>query len=62
MYNTGRVDAGARYVSHVLAVGVAFGLVRLPSPAPPFLGLIGLMGMFIGQRLWPFLASRFLHH
>ncbi|MGA8386142.1 MAG: DUF1427 family protein [Candidatus Cybelea sp.] len=45
-----------------LAVGVVFSLVRLPSPAPPFLGLIGLVGMFIGQRLWPLLASRFFHH
>jgi XapX domain-containing protein len=45
-----------------LAVGVVFGLVKLPSPAPPFLGLIGLVGMFTGQRLWPFLASRFFHH
>lgn len=45
-----------------LAVCVVFSLVKLPSPAPPFLGLIGLVGMFTGQRLWPFLASRFLHH
>jgi XapX domain-containing protein len=45
-----------------LAVGVVFSLVRLPSPAPPFLGLIGLVGMFAGQRLWPFLASLFLRH
>jgi XapX domain-containing protein len=45
-----------------LAVGVVFSLVKLPSPAPPFLGLIGLVGIFTGQRLWPFLASRFFHH
>jgi XapX domain-containing protein len=45
-----------------LAVGVVFSLVKLPSPAPPFLGLIGLIGMFTGQRLWPFLASRLFHH
>jgi XapX domain-containing protein len=44
-----------------LAVGVVFSLVKLPSPAPPFLGLIGLIGMFSGQRLWPFLASQFFH-
>jgi XapX domain-containing protein len=36
-----------------LAVGIVFSLVKLPSPAPPFLGLIGLIGMFLGQRLWP---------
>jgi XapX domain-containing protein len=45
-----------------LAVGIVFSLVKLPSPAPPFLGLIGLVGMFAGQRLWPFLASRFFQH
>lgn len=45
-----------------IAVGIAFSLVKLPSPAPPFLGLIGLVGMFTGQRLWPFLASRFFPH
>jgi XapX domain-containing protein len=45
-----------------IAVGVVFSLVKLPSPAPPLLGLIGLSGMFVGQRLWPFLAARFLHH
>jgi XapX domain-containing protein len=44
-----------------LAVGIVFSLVKLPSPAPPFLGLIGLIGMFIGQRLWPFLQTRFFH-
>jgi XapX domain-containing protein len=42
-----------------LAVGVVFSLVKLPSPAPPFLGLIGLVGMFLGQRLVPLLAHVF---
>lgn len=45
-----------------LAVGVVFSLVNLPSPAPPLLGLIGLTGMFIGQRVWPLIASRLFHH
>ncbi|WP_433857893.1 DUF1427 family protein [Streptomyces kronopolitis] len=29
-------------------VGVMYGLVRFPSPAPPLLGLVGLAGMLIG--------------
>ena len=37
-----------------------FSLVKLPSPAPPLLGLIGLVGMFAGQRLVPLVLS-FLH-
>ena len=40
-----------------IAVGIIFSLVKLPSPAPPLLGLIGLIGMFLGQRLWPLVAS-----
>jgi XapX domain-containing protein len=40
-----------------LAVGVVFSLVKLPSPAPPLLGLIGLVGMFAGQRLIPLISS-----
>jgi XapX domain-containing protein len=44
-----------------LAVGIVFSLVKLPSPAPPFLGLIGLTGMFVGQRLLPLLSTRFFH-
>ncbi len=42
-----------------VAVGIVFSLVRLPSPAPPFLGLVGLIGMFLGQRLLPLLAHLF---
>jgi XapX domain-containing protein len=42
-----------------LAVGVVFSLVKLPSPAPPLLGLIGLIGMFAGQRLVPLISSLF---
>jgi XapX domain-containing protein len=45
-----------------LAVGIVFSLVKLPSPAPPLLGLIGLAGMFVGQRIWPLLTSRFFTH
>jgi XapX domain-containing protein len=42
-----------------LAVGIVFNLVKLPSPVPPFLGLVGLVGMFLGQRLLPLLAHLF---
>lgn len=38
-----------------LAVGVVFSLVKLPSPAPPLLGLVSLVGVFSGQWLWPLL-------
>jgi XapX domain-containing protein len=33
-----------------LAVGVAYGLVQVRSPAPPMIALVGLFGMVLGQR------------
>ncbi|MFC5446673.1 XapX domain-containing protein [Paenibacillus aestuarii] len=38
-----------------IVIGVIFQLFRIPSPAPPFLGLLGLVGMFLGQRLIPWI-------
>ncbi|SYX84177.1 XapX domain-containing protein [Paenibacillus alvei] len=42
-----------------ITIGVVFPLLRIPSPAPPFLGLVGLLGMFIGQRLVPWIKLWF---
>ncbi|MFB9326250.1 DUF1427 family protein [Paenibacillus aurantiacus] len=38
-----------------IVIGVVFQTLRIPSPAPPFLGLLGLLGMFLGQRLIPWI-------
>jgi XapX domain-containing protein len=38
-----------------IAVGAVFGFAKLPSPAPPLLGLISLLGMLKGQWAWPLL-------
>ncbi|WP_082614743.1 XapX domain-containing protein [Paenibacillus sp. Soil787] len=38
-----------------IAIGVVFQSLKIPSPAPPFLGLLGLFGMFLGQRLIPWI-------
>jgi XapX domain-containing protein len=32
-----------------LAVGVAYGLVSVRSPAPPIIALLGLLGMLAGE-------------
>jgi XapX domain-containing protein len=58
MLQTGMPTIGAMTLALFtgLAVGIVFSLGKLPSPAPPFLGLIGLIGMFLGQRLLPLLA------
>jgi XapX domain-containing protein len=39
-----------------LVVGVAYGLLRVKSPAPPLVALAGLLGMVWGEQA----AERFL--
>ena len=38
-----------------LGVGVLYGLLRVKSPAPPIVALLGLLGMVIGEQIgtWP---------
>ena len=33
-----------------LGVGVLYGLIRVRSPAPPIVALIGLLGMVLGEQ------------
>jgi XapX domain-containing protein len=33
-----------------LAVGVAYALVQVRSPAPPLIALVGLLGMVLGEQ------------
>jgi XapX domain-containing protein len=33
-----------------LAVGMAYSLVQVRSPAPPLIALVGLLGMVLGQQ------------
>jgi XapX domain-containing protein len=33
-----------------LAVGMAYGLVQVRSPAPPLIALVGLLGILIGEQ------------
>jgi XapX domain-containing protein len=32
-----------------LGVGVLYGLLRVKSPAPPIVALVGLLGMVLGE-------------
>ena len=34
-----------------LGVGVLYGLIRVKSPAPPIIALVGLLGMVLGEQL-----------
>ncbi|WP_437884017.1 DUF1427 family protein [Pseudomonas sp. LRF_L74] len=36
-----------------LAVGILYALLGVRSPAPPAVALIGLLGMQLGEQLWP---------
>jgi len=43
----------AGYVVSLLmgvAVGVAYGLIQVRSPAPPLIALAGLLGMVLGEQ------------
>ena len=52
-------DFGLSFIAGLL-VGVLYGIVRVKSPAPPLVALLGLLGMVIGE----YLAARLhtLHH
>jgi XapX domain-containing protein len=34
-----------------LGVGILYALVRVKSPAPPIIALLGLLGMVLGEQL-----------
>ena len=34
-----------------LGVGILYGLIRVKSPAPPIVALLGLLGMVLGEQL-----------
>jgi XapX domain-containing protein len=41
-----------------LAVGVVYGLVKIRSPAPPAIALLGLLGMLVGEQAVTLVRSR----
>ena len=40
-----------------LLVGVLYYLLNVKSPAPPFVALVGLLGMVLGEKLIPLLKT-----
>ena len=34
-----------------LGIGILYGLIRVKSPAPPIIALLGLLGMVLGEQL-----------
>ena len=38
-------------------VGVLYYLLNVKSPAPPYVALLGLLGMVVGEKLIPLLKT-----
>jgi XapX domain-containing protein len=43
-----------------VAVGIVYGLVKVRSPAPPAIALLGLLGMLAGEQAVSFVRSHVL--
>jgi len=41
-----------------LGVGILYGLIRVKSPAPPIVALLGLLGMVLGEQLGTWVHAR----
>ena len=44
-----------------LGVGVLYGLIRVKSPAPPIVALLGLLGMVLGEQFGIWLQTKKLN-
>ena len=53
----------ASFVSFLvgLGVGVIYGLIRVKSPAPPIIALLGLLGMVCGEQLGIWIQAKKLN-
>jgi XapX domain-containing protein len=41
-----------------LGVGVLYGLIRVKSPAPPIVALLGLLGMVLGEQFGAWIHTK----
>jgi XapX domain-containing protein len=41
-----------------LFVGVLYGVIRVKSPAPPIVALLGLLGMVLGEQLGGWILAK----
>lgn len=42
-----------------LLVGVIYGVLKVRSPAPPAIALVGLLGILLGEQVVPMVKSLF---
>jgi XapX domain-containing protein len=54
------MDMKGLFVSFVvgLGVGAIYGLLRVKSPAPPIIALLGLLGMVIGEQVGTWIQTK----
>lgn len=45
-----------------LLVGIIYSLLGVRSPAPPYIALVGLLGMLIGEQVFPIVKNRFQNY
>jgi len=43
-----------------ILVGVVYCLIGVRSPAPPYIALIGLLGILIGEQVFPIVKNKFV--
>jgi XapX domain-containing protein len=41
-----------------LGVGILYGILRVKSPAPPIVALLGLLGMVLGEQLGVWMLTK----
>jgi XapX domain-containing protein len=41
-----------------LGIGVIYGLIRVKSPAPPIVALLGLLGMVLGEQFGVWIQTK----
>lgn len=41
-----------------LFVGILYGVIRVKSPAPPIVALLGLLGMVLGEQLGGWILAK----
>ena len=56
----GRMEMKVLFLSFVvgLGVGALYGLIRVKSPAPPIVALLGLLGMVLGEQLGGWILTK----
>jgi XapX domain-containing protein len=57
---TGVIQMKMLFLSFIvgLGVGVLYGLIRVKSPAPPIVALLGLLGMVLGEQFGTWIHTK----